>query len=768
MQRSGTHEEASPGGAGVLLESPAEDGPWPEGASQDIRCPMLRRLERTGLRRDESGFVPQPRVFGAFREELGARPSFIAFFGVAPFSPSLTSTLANLLKRRVDFSRLGGNGFFNHRWRSDIFDRRGVFDPAAFARMASQSADGRTLTVREWSRGQRVSLGLERAAGENVPHDLLPAMYEGFFVAFDGALLFAALARKGADGVRRVDLDEVRAFFRDSRLPERYRSAKPRPSGITLHLDAAVACMELARGAIPAAAGTEIRGPIPEIDRLAECVTGALASTLMDRGLLRSALARLPAHAPEELVVSYRRLTGRTLAADLRYRLRGRHEVARMNAYLDGRAPESHALGFERAFARGDEAETLRLLDGQPRDFIEQVKAAYRGRFRRDLEYDMRGFSLHWAAFDPRAKPKLSAFRRRGLRGGALERAYRALHTPRLEWNAARIAELVARSESADHQGRREIYAMLALAGGEERTLLDEKVRALTGRALASVLGPVFRAHARENARRPVATPPERTAAIVVSSGNWSQMLAGTHRKHIGGYHWQEFYDEAAVALARGWSVEFFTPLGLPPSPDALSLLQTTLGPMVGFGLAAGMGPESPVGRRICAAFLEPRPLALEDGTFTFDASRFGTFHVAGGHGSPHDVVNNQAVERAAREMHEQGRIISAVCHATSALGPLLSGGNTTGFPNVVDQVMMRLGYVLDEFKPPFHTHKDLRERVGARVSAIRATLFPMHTEVYRPGSGRAEIHTGTGPIATAPMARKKYAAIAAREPSSR
>jgi hypothetical protein len=85
-----------------------------------------------------------------------------------------------------------------------------------------------------------------------------------------------------------------------------------------------------------------------------------------------------------------------------------------------------------------------------------------------------------------------------------------------------------------------------------------------------------------------------------------------------------------------------------------------------------------------------------------------------------------------------------------------------------VDQVMMRLGYLLDEFKPPFHTHKDLSERVGARVSRVRATLFPAHTEVYRPGDGRAEIHTGTGPIATAPMARKKYASIAATESGSR
>jgi putative intracellular protease/amidase len=439
-----------------------------------------------------------------------------------------------------------------------------------------------------------------------------------------------------------------------------------------------------------------------------------------------------------------------------------------VGVYAEGKAALSHALGLKRAFDRGDEHETVRLLEGLDADFIEELKAAYRERFGRDLEYDMRGFSLDWAVFDPRATPKLSPGRRRGLHGAPLQRAYRLLHGPRLQRNAERIAALLSASETSDSAGRRGIYGMLSLAGGEERTLLEEKLRALTGKDPITALGPVFRAHARENAQRPLTTSPEQTAAIVVSSGNWSQMLAGTHDAHIGGYHWQEFYDEAAVAYARGWSVEFFTPEGLPPSPDALSLLQSQLGPYVGFGLAADTGPDSPIGRRIFDAFHAPRPLALEDGSFVFDASKFGTFHVAGGHGSPHDVVANWAVERAAKEMHERGRIISAVCHATSALGPLLQGGNTTGFPKLVDEVMMRLGYVLDEFKPPFHTHKDLRERVGARVSTIRATLNPAHTEVFRPGPGRAEIHTGTGPIATAPMARKKYDSIAAKETPAR
>jgi putative intracellular protease/amidase len=561
-----------------------------------------------------------------------------------------------------------------------------------------------------------------------------------------------------------VEVDEVRAFYRDSQLPRRFETATPRPGGADVWWGGVRSGAELARGAIP----SPPRTPTRELDRLVECVDDGLGMVLVDRGLLRSALSRLPGHPPPEFTARYRERSGREIADDLRNRVRGRPEVARLKAYLEGRPALSHVLGLKRAFDRGDERETLRLLEGQTYEFIEEVKAAYRERFGRDLEYDMRGFSLDWAVFNPRATPKLSPFRRRGLHGEALGRAWRALHGPRLRRDAERIVALTADDPTADPGGRREVYRMLALAGGEERTLLDAQVEALTGRSLAEVLGPVFRAHARANALRPVTTPPEKTAAIVVSSGNWSQMLSGVHTAHIGGYHWQEFYDEAAVAYARGWSVEFFTPEGLPPSPDALSLLQTTLGPRVGFGLAAGTGPNSPVGSRIFEAFQAPRPLALEDGSFAFDASRFGTLHVAGGHGSPHDVVDNPSVERAAREVHEKGRIISAVCHATSALGPLLKGGNTTGFPNVVDQVMVRLGYVLDEFKPPFHTHKDLRERVGARVSAVRATLNPAHTEVYRPGSGRAEIHTGTGPIATAPMARKKYAAIAAKESGSR
>jgi putative intracellular protease/amidase len=718
---------------------------------------MLRRLEVGGLHRDADGFIPKQQVMSEFRGQIGATPLFISLFFVAPFSPTPSATLVNLLKGRVDFAKLGGDGFFNHRWRSGLFDRQGAFDEDAFSRMASFSTDGKTLTLREWSTGQRASLATSRAAGENIPHDLLPTMYEGIFVSFDGALLFSALGRRGADGVRRVRLDEVHAFFQSSRLPDRSGADMSRAGGLTVMMDGAVAGGVLARGALPV---TSAR-PLWTLDTLIESVHTALNGLVVDRGLLRSALARLPAYEATDFRDGYMLRYGRDPIAERI--LRGGSEMKRLTAFAEGRAALSHVIGLKRAFDLGDAAEVALLLDGPSYELIEEVKSAYRAKYKRDLEYDMRGFSLDWTFFDPRARPKLW-FRRRGLRGEGLNRALRLLHEPRMERCAKRIATLLAASETSTPEGRREIYAMLAVMGGEERTLLDEKVTAVTGKDLVTALRPVFSAHARENAKRPVASAPERTAAVVVSSGNWSKMLRGEHNEHVGGYHWQEFYDEAEEAYRRGWSVEFFTPEGLPPSPDQLSLLQTQLGPLFGFGLAAGTGPDSPVGLRIYQAFWAPRPLVLDDGSFVFDASRFGTFHVAGGHGSPHDVVNNPAIERAAREMHEKGKVISAVCHATSALGPLLKGGNTTGFPKLVDDVMGGLGYLLDEFRPPFHTHKDLRERVGARVSAIRATLNPAHTEVFRPGDGRADIHTGTGPIATAPMARKKYASIEARE----
>ena len=207
-----------------------------------------------------------------------------------------------------------------------------------------------------------------------------------------------------------------------------------------------------------------------------------------------------------------------------------------------------------------------------------------------------------------------------------------------------------------------------------------------------------------------------------------------------------------AEALERGFTPVIFTPDGLPPSPDALSLLQGKLGPKVGFGLRPGTGPESSQGQAIMAGFAQPRPLS------SLDPDAFATLHIAGGHGSHHDLVGNPVVEAAATKLHEQGKIVTAVCHASPALGGLLEGGPATGFSPQLDAVMLKAGYVLDEFDPPYDAHEGLKA-LGAKLTVFdraQALVNIHHTERYdRPG--RAPVVTGTGPEATDNVARQAF-----------
>lgn len=204
------------------------------------------------------------------------------------------------------------------------------------------------------------------------------------------------------------------------------------------------------------------------------------------------------------------------------------------------------AAGLHAAFKAGDAGRAQALLDGGTAESNAALMAAYRGRYGRDLEYDLRGFAS------------------KGLSGAALTRAWQALHGPRLEQTAAALAQLTTQRPTADV--RKAVYGHLALAGGEERAALAAAFQAKTGRSLTDALGPVF---AAAQAAPPTFTsPPEKTVAIFVSSGNWKDVASGATDKPVGGYHWREVEGYVKEALDRGYTPVLFTPDGLPPSPD--------------------------------------------------------------------------------------------------------------------------------------------------------------------------------------------------------
>lgn len=389
------------------------------------------------------------------------------------------------------------------------------------------------------------------------------------------------------------------------------------------------------------------------------------------------------------------------------------------------------ATDLNKAFDKGDTKAALALLKGGTAESNAALATTYREKFGKDLEWDMRGFP-------PTVK---------GLEGASLKQGFDAFYGPKAEKNAARIAELTKASPAGTAEGRKELYTMLSTLGGEERQLLDTAVKKQTGKSLADVLRPVT---AAQNANeKPLTTDPKKTVAIVVSSGNWKDIVDGKTDTHKGGYHWREIEGYVKEALEQGFTPVIYTPDGLPPSPDALSLLQGKLGPAVGFGLREGTGPESKQGQAIMNAFAEAR--SLKD----FDPDDFATLHIAGGHGSPQDLVSNTLVESAATKMHEQGKVITAVCHATPALGKLLKGGNATGFSPQIDQMNAKAGFILPEFIPPYDAHKGLRD-LGAKFNVIdtaQALANINHTETFNRNG--TPIITGTGPEATDNVARE-------------
>lgn len=389
------------------------------------------------------------------------------------------------------------------------------------------------------------------------------------------------------------------------------------------------------------------------------------------------------------------------------------------------------ATALNKAFDQGDAPAALAILKNGNAEANAALLTTYREKFGKDLEWDLRGFP-------PTVK---------GLEGAALKQGFDAIYGPKAEKNAARIAELTKANPASTVEGRKEVYTLLSTLGGEERQLLDAAVKKQTGKSLADVLRPVVAAQGANE--KPLTTDPKKTVAIVVSSGNWKDVVDGKTDTHKGGYHWREIEGYVKEALDQGFTPVIFTPDGLPPSPDALSLLQGKLGPQVGFGLRAGTGPDSKQGQAIMHAFAEARSLK------NFDPDDFATLHIAGGHGSPQDLVGNAVVEGAATQMHAQGKIITAVCHATPALGQLLKGGNATGFSPQLDRLNAKNGFILPEFIPPYDAHQGLRD-LGAKFTAVdtaQAFANINHTETFHRNG--TPIVTGTGPEATDNVARE-------------
>lgn len=227
------------------------------------------------------------------------------------------------------------------------------------------------------------------------------------------------------------------------------------------------------------------------------------------------------------------------------------------------------------------------------------------------------------------------------------------------------------------------------------------------------------------------------------------------------GYHWEELfgaYDEFAEA---GFTIDLFTVDGTPARVDPKSLRHTGPLSLMGLGIARNIDPDTARGREIERELKRVRPVA------ELDPGEYGAIYLPGGHGCLFDVNRNPTVHEKVAALYSAGAVLSAVCHATSTLAlvqidgrSIAAGKQLTGFPQLLDDVLIPSGQVDAAFLPLPISNEEILRREGvamAPLDALRATMNPRHMCISLP------FITGVGPKAARPVARAVVAQLRAR-----
>jgi putative intracellular protease/amidase len=218
------------------------------------------------------------------------------------------------------------------------------------------------------------------------------------------------------------------------------------------------------------------------------------------------------------------------------------------------------------------------------------------------------------------------------------------------------------------------------------------------------------------------------------------------------GYHWQELFDAYEVFEQAGEDISFYTVDGSPPKPDPLSIKKTGPAALLGIGVPGRIAPDTARGAALRARLLEVASVA------SLDPARCDALYLPGGHGCLFDVNQNPVLHRKIAELYTRKAVLSAVCHATSTFAlttiggrSIVSGHELTGFPDPLDQTLIRLGLVHEDFLPLPLINDDALRAGGAKLSkqdVMAATLNPRTVRVSLP------FITGVGPKAAARTAR--------------
>lgn len=219
------------------------------------------------------------------------------------------------------------------------------------------------------------------------------------------------------------------------------------------------------------------------------------------------------------------------------------------------------------------------------------------------------------------------------------------------------------------------------------------------------------------------------------------------------GFHWEELAAAYLVFDHAGYDVEVLTPEGKAPRADPNSIKRTGFLSLLGYGTPGSIRPGSAPGNKVQKAIARTAVIKK------MDVSETDAVYLAGGHGALFDICRNRALHQKIKEMHSAGKVLAAVCHATSTFAfvskqgtPIIKGVRVTGFPNILDRVLRKLSGVDERFLPiPFSNQKALKD-AGARtgwLDGFLSVVFPGH--VVQDGN----FITGTGPKAAARTARE-------------
>ncbi|WMJ73171.1 DJ-1/PfpI family protein [Cytophagaceae bacterium ABcell3] len=219
------------------------------------------------------------------------------------------------------------------------------------------------------------------------------------------------------------------------------------------------------------------------------------------------------------------------------------------------------------------------------------------------------------------------------------------------------------------------------------------------------------------------------------------------------GFHWEELYDAYKEFQKSGSEINFYTVNGHQPKGDPKSLEKNEVMSTFGLGLSESFSPDTEIGKEIVNKFSQVQPVG------NMNTDETDIIYLPGGHGCLFDVNIDRELHQKILEAYQKGKLLSAVCHGTSTFGfvndgskPIVADKKMTGFPEKLDNILLKAGWVHEKFVPIPYSNEDKMKKSGAKVSNfnfLRSLFTPGHTEVDYP------FVTGVGPKAAENVAKK-------------